>query len=165
MYNSLFSFEQSNRSSKIDFRHHLLTYLLTSSVWVIVADAQNNDVCRAFFARWMPFMFLFDGTIQRDLLSYSLVSQYTLNHGRWYHINHNSLVSSVLSIYLFIFLPSADHTECFVHMFHSRKNFCLYSALHPPTGNSAEGAQRNSYCSWLASPCRCNWSWCYTSTL
>ncbi len=84
-----------------------------------------------FLPAGCPYMFLFDGTIQRDLLSYSLVSQYTLNHGRWYHINHNSLVSSVLSIYLFKFLSSADHTECFVHMFHSRKTFCLYSALQP----------------------------------
>lgn len=136
-------------------------------VRIIVAGSQNNDVCRASVARWMPLRLLFDGTSQRDLLSSSLVSQHTLNHGRWYHINHNSLVFGDLSIYLFISLLLA--TLSFIHTFHSRKIFLLYFALPPPTtGDSAWGPERNSCFSWLASPCRCNWSWMccsFTSTL
>lgn len=140
-------------------------------VWIIVAGSQNNDVCRASVARWIPLTLLFDGTSQRDLLSSSLVSQHTLNHGRWYHINHNSHGVRWLKhllVYLIIYFSTTCHTECFIHIFHSRKPFLLYSALPPTTGDSAWGPERKSCFSWLASPCRCNWSWrccSFTSTL
>ncbi len=134
--------------------HHI------SFVWVIVAGAQNNDVCRAFFARWMPWhVSVCWNHTARFIVIFSSISTYLKS---WQVVSHQIKLPGVqwlkhLFIYLFM-LHSAHHTECFVHTFHSRKTFLLYSALHPTTGDSGGGAQRNSYCSWLASPCRCNWS-------
>ncbi len=101
VYNSLFSFEQSNRSSKIDFRHHLLTYVLTSSVWVIVAGAQNNDVCRAFIARWMPLhVSVWWNHTKRFIVIFPGISIYLKS---WQVVSHQSQLPGVQCLkHLFI---------------------------------------------------------------
>lgn len=79
--------------------HHI------SFVWVIVAGAQNNDVCRAFFARWMPLhVSVCWNHTARFIVIFSGISTYLKS---WQVVSHQIQLPGVQWLkHLFIYLCS-----------------------------------------------------------
>lgn len=109
-------------------QHHPLTNLLTSFVWVIVAGAQKNDVCRASFARWMPIhVSVWWNHTKRFIVIFSGISAYLKS---WQVVSHQSQFPGVqwlrhLFLYLFLSILPTTLSTLFTHFTAEKPSFYI----------------------------------------